>query len=374
MPLGPANDKGTVLYYEETGVPAGATTYTTLILVHGAMFHGAIFRRMYPYAAANNLRIVCVNKRDYVGSTPYTIEELNALRGTTEEQRTILETIGLQLAYFIAWFIETERIPPISEAGGVTRTGGFALAGWSAGNIVTISCVGNAHKLPEATRELFASYFRTIVMHALAESSLLSFTTDMSVRTAGEVIDSGLRAVWRDPTVPPDEQAAAFEMAVSAYYPPLADIPADLSVITARKPLLEEGSSRPVTSVNQMRPEELSSMIDGDAFRRSQLLVVSVDHDILRQNTRRALFDCRVDAGDGKKVIWPELRVASIWCDQTLNDVLIWNWRIAQLWEAERELGHDGLRPLEILRFDNANHFPHWDDAERFTKFIANSI
>ncbi|EMD37518.1 hypothetical protein CERSUDRAFT_49933, partial [Gelatoporia subvermispora B] len=164
MPLGPADDKGTVLYYEDTGVPEGARAYTTLILVHGTMFNGAIFRRMYPYAASNNLRIVSVNKRDYVGSTPYTTEELSAVQGTAEEQKAIIDADGVRLAHFIAWFIETEKIPPILEAKDGTRIGGFALAGWSSGNVVTISLLGNANKLPETTREFLGSYFRTLVV------------------------------------------------------------------------------------------------------------------------------------------------------------------------------------------------------------------
>lgn len=39
MPLGPADNKGTVLYYGGTGVLEGATTYTALMFVHGAIFH-----------------------------------------------------------------------------------------------------------------------------------------------------------------------------------------------------------------------------------------------------------------------------------------------------------------------------------------------
>lgn len=39
MPQAPVNDK-TVLYYEDTGAPAGSSDYITIILIHGLTFHG----------------------------------------------------------------------------------------------------------------------------------------------------------------------------------------------------------------------------------------------------------------------------------------------------------------------------------------------
>ena len=39
MPTAPVDDKGTVLYYEDTGVPNGLPYYLTIVLVHGLTFH-----------------------------------------------------------------------------------------------------------------------------------------------------------------------------------------------------------------------------------------------------------------------------------------------------------------------------------------------
>lgn len=44
MPFAPADDKGTQLYYEDTRAPAASTTYTTLVLFHGAVFHSGMHR------------------------------------------------------------------------------------------------------------------------------------------------------------------------------------------------------------------------------------------------------------------------------------------------------------------------------------------
>lgn len=39
MPFAPVDSKGTEFYYEDTGAPKGTTAYTTLLLIHGAVFN-----------------------------------------------------------------------------------------------------------------------------------------------------------------------------------------------------------------------------------------------------------------------------------------------------------------------------------------------
>lgn len=40
MPEIPVNDKGAVLYYEDTGAPDGSSDYLTIVLAHGLTFYG----------------------------------------------------------------------------------------------------------------------------------------------------------------------------------------------------------------------------------------------------------------------------------------------------------------------------------------------
>ena len=40
MPTAPVDDKGNVLYYEDSGAPEGLTVYSTVVLIHGGGFHG----------------------------------------------------------------------------------------------------------------------------------------------------------------------------------------------------------------------------------------------------------------------------------------------------------------------------------------------
>lgn len=42
MPVAPIDNKGTVIHYEDTGAPIGLKDYTTLVLIHGFLFHGGM--------------------------------------------------------------------------------------------------------------------------------------------------------------------------------------------------------------------------------------------------------------------------------------------------------------------------------------------
>ena len=42
MPTIPVNDEGAVLYYEDSGAPEGSANYTTIIILHGFLFHGGM--------------------------------------------------------------------------------------------------------------------------------------------------------------------------------------------------------------------------------------------------------------------------------------------------------------------------------------------
>lgn len=45
MPTAPIDDDGTVLYFEDTGPPENQTSYTTIVLIHGLIFHSGTWAR-----------------------------------------------------------------------------------------------------------------------------------------------------------------------------------------------------------------------------------------------------------------------------------------------------------------------------------------
>lgn len=43
MPLAQIDDKGTSIYYEDSGAPDGHSRYTTVVLVHGTLINSGMF-------------------------------------------------------------------------------------------------------------------------------------------------------------------------------------------------------------------------------------------------------------------------------------------------------------------------------------------
>lgn len=126
----------------------------------------AIFKRLFPLAAQHNMRLVTLNARDYHGSTPFSDSELAALESLDlQSQQSVLRACGRELGAFLVWFIEQEKIPPLSTSteGDAGRRGGISLLGWSFGSAFTFSFLAQAGALPEETRTLLGAYMRAII-------------------------------------------------------------------------------------------------------------------------------------------------------------------------------------------------------------------
>jgi hypothetical protein len=100
-----------------------------------------------------------VNRRQYAGSTNYTDAEMQELEGG---QKTFMESIGRQVANFLLWFAETNKIPQISAN---RRTGGISLMGWSFGNATTLSILGHPEAMPKDLYQRLEPYFRQLIMY-----------------------------------------------------------------------------------------------------------------------------------------------------------------------------------------------------------------
>ncbi|KAJ7139247.1 hypothetical protein C8R44DRAFT_764116 [Mycena epipterygia] len=156
------NSQVTVLSFTDSGSP-GSSSYTTIFAVHGLGFNGFIFKKVQALSATKNLRFVAVNRRHYVGSTSYTDAENSILTsGSDTEKSQFIDARGMELASFVDTFIQKHQLPPISSDGS---SGGVALLGWSAGNLVTAAAIANLAKLPASTQDRFKVYLRAHIMH-----------------------------------------------------------------------------------------------------------------------------------------------------------------------------------------------------------------
>ncbi|OBZ66530.1 hypothetical protein A0H81_13451 [Grifola frondosa] len=357
MPLAPVDDHRTQLRYEDSGQPGDSATYVTLVLIHGTIFHSPIFRQLIPFAAGHDLRLVSVNLRDYPGSTPYAPDEYAALCGDNKEKQVeVIRSQGIELATFLEWFIKTENIPPLSATTNAdTTTGGIAILGWSTGNCLTLSMLGNADRLPEESRKLLENYFRAFIIY------------DPAVQAFGVPFPplNELYSPIRDPSVRPRKCPAqsrlGFLILLTLTPIPLAirlPLPRDFLAGIARDPMPDPSPEQQPT-LYRMSPEEAAAVADFGDTPNAHVDVLRVDLDIFGANLRSALFDAKPD-------LWPRLRVVLVWCDMSPGDALFASWTLARM-AAE----HPGGRKLAVKRVEGGNHFWHWDQPEAMIKLLA---
>ena len=106
--------------------------------------------------------MVCVNRRDYPGTTLYTPAELKALSEMDEEgHAAILEARGIELAAFLDALIDTLSLPGLTPDG---KEGGLALMGWSMGNMFTLSTIASVSSLEPQIQTRLQSYLRKLIM------------------------------------------------------------------------------------------------------------------------------------------------------------------------------------------------------------------
>ncbi|OJT12824.1 hypothetical protein TRAPUB_10659 [Trametes pubescens] len=408
MPTAPVDDKGTVLYYEDSGAPPGSTNYITVVLIHGTCFHSgtspsivtplhtayshsalaAVYRPMIPFAAERNLRFVLLNLRDYPGSTPYSADDMEDLHGSTlERQVRALQTGGLEIAAFVRWFIETEDTPPIREvSGSQALVGGVSVLAWSGGTCAAVATFAHADKLPEATRRLFDAHLRSFIMYGAYRVSAdpgrathrFHRFEDPSVTVVGEARPPGLGALVRNQAAPLDVQVAEFALTIGSYYPPFA-LPDSIDPPPVYDPprravhlSADPVDPKYIPTITKMGPRVLRDVTYPEVFTESQHLLWALSYDVYRQNLSRALFDCRFDDGSGILTeVWPALRVHVVWCDRSPGDVL---WASAVIHVRYKDAEPKHRRSVEFHKLEDANHFVHWEEPEKFVAFLAGIV
>ncbi|KAJ7433448.1 hypothetical protein B0H11DRAFT_2296847 [Mycena galericulata] len=180
---------GTVLTSTDSGAPAGSSTYTTIFAVHGMAFNHGIFKKVQALCGSHNIRFVAVNRRDYGGSTRFSETERGVLTSATDEEKALfINSRGIEFATFIDKFNQKEHLPEISPNGD---SGGFALLGWSAGNLVTAAALSNIEKLSPQTQELFKKGLRAHIMH---EPPSVAFGLPASPMTWSPYMDASVPA------------------------------------------------------------------------------------------------------------------------------------------------------------------------------------
>ncbi|CCM05546.1 uncharacterized protein FIBRA_07773 [Fibroporia radiculosa] len=356
MPTAPVDQNGTVLYFEDSGAPSSSDDYTTVMILHGAIFHCGTFRPVFPYASRNNLRIVLINWRDYPESTPYSDAELERMRGPLDAQAAALAAHGVEFQNFIVWFVKTHQTPPIKANKDGSLSGGVAFAAWSAGNLQCIALLAHADKASTKTRALLDIHLRTLIVYSPNHTAI------------GAPAHPKLYSPFRDGTLSPAQKEAAFLPWICAYYTGVdlaSDGAASEKAILAREKL----DIKPTHE--RMTPEELAGILDTREKPQTAVPLEFLNPLAFQDVVRRGLFDC-ASAG-APQPVWPRVRVRVVWPAMDVDDVL-WTAELLRRQAEDAKKSANIGREVDVVRIDDMNHFGHWDAPEKFVEFLANVV
>ena len=119
-----------------------------------------ITRCIQAIASSHSLRVICLSRREYEGSTPYSADELKTIHHGSEADRAdFIHNQGIFMALFVDGLIQSLSLP---EKGGVT------VAGWSLGNIFTLAMRASIDDLPDNTRQRLKAYTRGFIVFGLS--------------------------------------------------------------------------------------------------------------------------------------------------------------------------------------------------------------
>ncbi|KAF8215059.1 Alpha/Beta hydrolase protein [Mycena galopus ATCC 62051] len=326
MPTVSIPGKDIQFFFVDTGAPNNALNYTTLILVHGHTYHGAVFRKLLPLAAARSLRIVCINRREYPGSTPHTAEELRVYaEGSDQERATLVKEAGINLALAVDGIIQQCDLSPT----------GVALCGWSLGNAFVMAAMSSILSLPSESTKRLQSFIKTIIMW------------DPPSQALGIESPPNSYIPLYDQDIPSADRIPAFAKWTAEYF-----IHGDLSArnpdqLNYRHP---DPSRKP--TFHDMPFEELLTIVDFSVGDKCDTILTQAPFaSILAMSANKALFDSEIRAA------WKGTKVACMYGLATSGNIH------TTIWEVERRVKEArGSTPITFRPIEGANHFIMWED------------
>ncbi|KAF4612537.1 hypothetical protein D9613_012770 [Agrocybe pediades] len=322
----------TQYFYTDTGVPPDDLNYKTLLIIHGHTFHSGSFRRIASIAPSKSMRIVCVNRRGYPGTSPYTEAQKKAIvSGTDDERSNVLQQLGTELALFIDALI---RECSISSNGGIT------VAGWSMGAMFVFALMTSTEFVGKAVGHNLRTYLKGFILwdppiHALG---------------APDIPDRYI-PLW-DSSIQESQRGTIFATWLSSYFAHKDISSRDLDDLSLREP---DHSKSP--TIQNMTLDELSSMIEltskGEHDYES-IMVMSGFMPAVYRHTTKALFD-RPE----------ELPLTKLPVVHLLGACATWNI-IYSAWFLQDMVSQlNGAQdPIKLKIMPEFNHFAMWDKPD----------
>ncbi|KAH7913177.1 hypothetical protein BJ138DRAFT_670150 [Hygrophoropsis aurantiaca] len=334
-------------FYEDSGAVPGEV-YTTLVFVHGLGFNGGVFKKLFPLASSNKLRIVSIYRRNYPQTSAFTTSDFEDM---SKPDDTFLRKQGLEITKFLLAYARNEKIPPVQQELG---TGGIILAGWSLGTVHAVSVLAYLSELPKPMLETLGQYLHTVVLHDTAAFLLgipnpPNYDVSFIMHPAAET------------------RFQRFKEWVTGYYAHKDH----LSPSQDSDDLEFDNRSDKPLSLHDISAEERTSITCFDAFNGSDFVILGTAPEVYKGITKRALFDKKLASE-----CLPNLRVRLLTSGESPG-IIIWGlWEFRRYLEDPTLLAADAEKARDVKTMCPAegNHFVFWDDPElairQFTECI----
>ncbi|KAH9475304.1 hypothetical protein JR316_0012415 [Psilocybe cubensis] len=320
---------GITFHYTDSGLPV-ESDYFTVIIVHGHSFSSGLFQKLSLLAPSQSLRVICIDRREYNGSTPFTLEELQIInQGSEEERSALLTEQGLLLALLIDDLIQTLSLP-LQNYG--------AISGWSLGNVFTVAMI-NAIDHPELPRESkgrLKAFLRTYIIW------------DTVSQLLGIESPPGFYFPFWDYDIPEEERGAVIKTYISSHFNHGADV---LALCDTSR--LNHRHATPGTStIDRMTEEELQSVVDFQAGAKCDTAILEPSYYKLHyESVQKALLDEDSNTSKWGMTVW------NIYGENGCWNILHGSWAL-------KEKSLQANKKINFKPVKGKNHFLMWEDPE----------
>ncbi|KAB5575365.1 Alpha/Beta hydrolase protein [Coniochaeta sp. 2T2.1] len=334
----------------DSGPVPGGGTYTTLVIIHGYGWHGAGFQRLLPFAAKYQVRLVLVNRRDFPGSDPYSLEERAQFSGTAEEAPSRLAEFMCDRAHdvydFLTTFIQQKSIP---KRNG--DRGGVILSAWSFGGTWVTAFMAHA---PSFTGEVdLTEYIQRAVLY---DPPALALGFPFPARTYSPLTDDA---------IPPAERPTRFAEWVSGYF----THGNTEELLETRTP----DTDRTPTILTMTQDEIRAFFSPGPAGYGGSdhaLLFLGLTSGANAHMLERTVYP---ETSTPSQTQWSSVPLHYIWCNRSDYEMPWASWRLQEYIEKGGSSGRP-MRTVSITCLEGANHFAHWDEPERLLQALIAAV
>ena len=239
--------------------------------------------------------MICLSRREYRGSSPYTDEELRTINhGSEEERAKFLQEQGVLIALFVDGIIQTLSLP---------KAGGLTVVGWSMGNVFTLALRACISDLPADTQERLKSYSRSFIVWGTILPPLLISQTNPE-HLSYFIVDPPVTALgfpWNfdQPQISQEVLLATFAKRITTHFKHVDLDSKDPSKLDQ----IGDPSKKPTSET--MTPEELSSTLDfTPCFKCDIPLLVPTFSLAVSNQMIKALLDSQVREDWGGVLVW----------------------------------------------------------------------